>query len=1042
MGWFEFLDEREAAKARAADEAGHAGLEEAWARVGDLDFVEAVFARLGATDPDVAQHLQRLGRDGEGLRILMEGGAVAIGPLIVARLASEARWASEALLLEGTDVGRPLGEAVPDGPNRVRIWASSPWESDRDRAFAAVAKGAPELARVSVAGRAAAHGDLRGATELLAALRTVAASHASRGARAFGADLPEPLHPDVQRFVVRAFTHRPIPGASGSLVELLRTTLAFDALEALGTQGDPSVVPALQAYRDSLVGDPSMTAPLQVWADLALHRCGLPPRLDAAHAVRALMPRRYGYPKREHLAPLHAAAARLFHGAGVEGDWVGSVATSDAWIVRQAGLLASPGPLEHWDAVRAEAASTEALWDALSRDRVVWRHNILRELAGRDDVDVARLGAWCRARLESVDNHWVHYDDDLPELDKAAVRALQHHEDLHDGLADTSSAWIRSFVLDLGKLDREQESSEPPAGVAIERIDRVPFVLGHQINGVALSSDGSRLAVLGDQLARVLDARTGETLVALELRWSWGYAAAWSPDGTRLAAAFHGGHVEVYDASTGVRLHDLRGHSGVPHGVRALAWGAGVLVSGGQDGLLIGWDPDSGAQRWVVGPIPGNWQRVRIAGDRGVAAHVKTGGGEENFLLHFDPRTGEGEREPTDTSVWAIALRADGLMALGGEGKGVTLRKPGQSRTWRKLGAKTHRKVVELVFLDDGLHGITEDGRWTRFDVDDRSEHAVLDAGPPLWALDGAGHAGFAGGKAGVVHRVGAKGALLPIVGASHARKIVGLGDDVSLDWDGHLLRWPPGGGAGEEIVALGGTPESLVTLPDGWLLGTRQGLRRLARDGSIVAQTDRRSDDVAVIGGTVAHGIGSTVCFASLETLEPVGEPVAAGADDVNALAPLGDGVLVGNEKGQVAWVVGGRRVWEAWDHGTDGLESGNPHCDVCSIAAVGDRFATGATDSIVRVYRLVDGAPRLQWRIACGFGLFNRLALDPSGRWLVVPTGGTVALWDLDAGTPTWRLTYDDFGKEQLTVARFAADGSLTVGTGSGRLFSVRWT
>jgi WD40 repeat protein len=58
---------------------------------------------------------------------------------------------------------------------------------------------------------------------------------------------------------------------------------------------------------------------------------------------------------------------------------------------------------------------------------------------------------------------------------------------------------------------------------------------------------------------------------------------AWSPDGTRLAAAAVGGPITVFDAATGRPAHELKGHG---FGTAAVAWqpGGKLLASAGQDG--------------------------------------------------------------------------------------------------------------------------------------------------------------------------------------------------------------------------------------------------------------------------------------------------------------------------------------------------------------------------------------------------------------------------------------------------------------------------
>ncbi len=70
---------------------------------------------------------------------------------------------------------------------------------------------------------------------------------------------------------------------------------------------------------------------------------------------------------------------------------------------------------------------------------------------------------------------------------------------------------------------------------------------------------------------------------------------AWSPDGTRLAAASAAGAVALHAAADGARLHLLPGHDG---GTNCLAWSpaptSAALATGGQDGAVKFWDAAAG----------------------------------------------------------------------------------------------------------------------------------------------------------------------------------------------------------------------------------------------------------------------------------------------------------------------------------------------------------------------------------------------------------------------------------------------------------------
>jgi len=71
---------------------------------------------------------------------------------------------------------------------------------------------------------------------------------------------------------------------------------------------------------------------------------------------------------------------------------------------------------------------------------------------------------------------------------------------------------------------------------------------------------------------------------------------AWSPDGTRLAAASASGPISLFASADGARAHELPGH---PDGTNCLAWqprsSSGLtLATGGQDGTVKLWDATAG----------------------------------------------------------------------------------------------------------------------------------------------------------------------------------------------------------------------------------------------------------------------------------------------------------------------------------------------------------------------------------------------------------------------------------------------------------------
>ena len=82
---------------------------------------------------------------------------------------------------------------------------------------------------------------------------------------------------------------------------------------------------------------------------------------------------------------------------------------------------------------------------------------------------------------------------------------------------------------------------------------------------------------------------------------------AWSPDGSRLAAASAAGAISIFDLA-GAKLHELPGHE---EGANCIAWApaphVALLVSGGQDGKVKFWDALTGQHTATAALGGGAW---------------------------------------------------------------------------------------------------------------------------------------------------------------------------------------------------------------------------------------------------------------------------------------------------------------------------------------------------------------------------------------------------------------------------------------------------
>jgi WD40 repeat protein len=97
-----------------------------------------------------------------------------------------------------------------------------------------------------------------------------------------------------------------------------------------------------------------------------------------------------------------------------------------------------------------------------------------------------------------------------------------------------------------------------------------------------------------DRTVRIWDVAASEEVARLKAEGT-AWSLAFSPDGTRVAAASDGDNVQVWDLASGEEVARLRGHSRRIVSVAFSPDGA-FLASAGEDQSIRLWDVDSGAE--------------------------------------------------------------------------------------------------------------------------------------------------------------------------------------------------------------------------------------------------------------------------------------------------------------------------------------------------------------------------------------------------------------------------------------------------------------
>ena len=230
-------------------------------------------------------------------------------------------------------------------------------------------------------------------------------------------------------------------------------------------------------------------------------------------------------------------------------------------------------------------------------------------------------------------------------------------------------------------------------------IERIPAHAGPAF-AIAFSPDGRRIATAGTEpqetgpekgavRIRSVSAGTDSTGTAGPLTLphpARAHAAAWAPDGRRLATACADGVVREWDAGTGALLGAHRGHT---DDVNWVAWSrnGNRVASASSDGTVLLWKPTEGwSSIELKGPVGQVWETAfspdgtRIAGVGADGSLHLWHGESGRHLLALDGHEGP---------LWGVVFTPDGRSILTGSDDGT-------ARVWGLSPAELHRRRLAI----------------------------------------------------------------------------------------------------------------------------------------------------------------------------------------------------------------------------------------------------------------------------------------------------------------------------------------------------------